>query len=166
MKNLKFKTTGGFTLIELLIVIAIIGILSAIFVGSYVFVQTKSRDGQRKSDMQQLRSALESYHADWSKYPLSGPQSACSINGAYYGGGYQTLPPFSCGAPFTSPDGKTVYANKVPCTPNSTCGYNYTSTDGNTYKIETCIETATDTDQNTAPNTNCPSGKEYLITNP
>jgi len=51
----------GFTLIELLVVISIIGILAALVTVSFTSSQRQARDTQRKSDIIQYRSSLESY---------------------------------------------------------------------------------------------------------
>ena len=58
------KTKKGFTLIELLIVIAIIGILSAIGLVSLNGAREKARDTKRRSDLTQYRDALVMYHDD------------------------------------------------------------------------------------------------------
>lgn len=52
----------AFTLIELLIVISIIGILTGLATISYNSIQLRSRDAQRKNDLQQLKLALSSYY--------------------------------------------------------------------------------------------------------
>ncbi len=59
---LQFKK--GFTLIELLIVISIIGILASLTLASYSGTQQKARDGVRKSDLTQIKRALELAKAD------------------------------------------------------------------------------------------------------
>jgi len=51
----------GFTLIELLVVISIIGILAAMATISYTSAQKQARDTNRKSDLTQYRSSLETY---------------------------------------------------------------------------------------------------------
>lgn len=58
------RKSKGFTLIELLIVISIIGILASLTLASYGSAQAKARDGVRKSDLAQLKRALELYKAD------------------------------------------------------------------------------------------------------
>lgn len=70
----------GFTLIELLISVSIIAILIAIGIASYATINKQSRDTKRKSDIEQLRSALEMYRAENGNYPtiLGGSYSDAS----------------------------------------------------------------------------------------
>lgn len=63
----------GFTFIEILVVITIIAILVVIGIVSYGSVNQRSRDARRKSDIEQIRSALEMYRADNGYYPDGGP---------------------------------------------------------------------------------------------
>lgn len=62
----------GFTLIEVLVAATIIAVLTAIGVVSYTNINKRSRDTKRKSDMEQMRSALEMYRSDNGFYPSSG----------------------------------------------------------------------------------------------
>src|SRR5579872_7457653 len=66
MPNLKSSLKKGFTLIELLIVITIIGILASLTLASYSGTQQKARDAVRKSDMAQMKRALELAKSDCS----------------------------------------------------------------------------------------------------
>lgn len=66
MKNI-FKQ--GFTLIELLVVIAIIGILITVGSVSYQRAVRLSRDSKRKTDLEQIRQALETYRSENGTYP-------------------------------------------------------------------------------------------------
>lgn len=64
----------GFTLIELLIVIAVLGILSAVVLVAINPVQQvrRARDSQAKSDIGQIATALETYYTDYAEsYPVN-----------------------------------------------------------------------------------------------
>lgn len=66
------KNTRGYTLIELLIVIVLIGVLAGIFLSINFGQQLKkARDGKRKTDIEQIRSALEMCRSDIGSYPLT-----------------------------------------------------------------------------------------------
>jgi prepilin-type N-terminal cleavage/methylation domain-containing protein len=59
----------GFTLIELLVVIAIIAILAALILAALNAAQKGARDSQRRSDMNQFKTALANRHSDTGDYP-------------------------------------------------------------------------------------------------
>ena len=75
----------GFTLIELLVVISIIGLLSSVILVSLNAARGKARDVVRRSDINQMRKALEMYHLDYGKYPASG--GASTPNGGWSNSG-------------------------------------------------------------------------------
>jgi len=60
---------SGFTLIEVLVSVTIIAVLVAIAAISYSSINKQSHDARRKSDIEQIRSALEMYRADNGTYP-------------------------------------------------------------------------------------------------
>ncbi len=62
----------GFTLIEVLVVVAIIGILTAILVANYNDARKNSRDKIRKSELKELQLAIELYKAQYGRYPAPG----------------------------------------------------------------------------------------------
>ena len=79
VRNSKLQFNNAFTLIELLIVISIIGILATVTLASYNSAQEKARDGIRKSDLAQMKRALELSKADCqgsAYYPNLGGASA------------------------------------------------------------------------------------------
>lgn len=60
---------SGFTVLEILIAVSIIAILSIIGIASFTSINKRSRDAKRKSDVEQVRSALEMYRVDNGVYP-------------------------------------------------------------------------------------------------
>lgn len=67
----KRRAANGFTLLEILVVMVIIGILSTIGLRSFSSSQVKARDSRRKSDLHNIRSALEVYYNDKGQYPAA-----------------------------------------------------------------------------------------------
>ena len=72
LSTFNLRERRGFTLIELLVVIAIIGILIAVGSISYTRAVQLSRDSRRKTDLEQLRQALETYRSENASYPATG----------------------------------------------------------------------------------------------
>lgn len=112
----------GFTLIEVLVAVTIVAVLTAIGMVSYASANRSSRDAKRKSDLEQIRAALEMYRADCGFYP-------------------EAITP---GSPLTSSClGSTVtYMQQVPQDPkpSSGCEYGYSRVDENNYTITVCFE--------------------------
>ena len=73
MKNFK----KGFTLVEMLIVVVIIGILSAALLPRLQGAQSSARDAARRSDLNQLGSAILSYYNNRGEYPWTGEDGKC-----------------------------------------------------------------------------------------
>jgi general secretion pathway protein G len=61
----------GFTLIELIVVVAIIGILATIAVPAMRTAPLRARESALREDLYALRSCLDQFHADRSRYPAS-----------------------------------------------------------------------------------------------
>lgn len=68
MSNLIRKARKGFTLIELMIVVAIIGILAAIAIPNFLRFQLKSKSSEGKVNIAAIRTAEESYLAEFGQY--------------------------------------------------------------------------------------------------
>lgn len=71
MKKLSIIRQAGFTLIEILVAMTIVAVLMSISLVSYQGARKSSRDGRRKADLEQIRSALEIYRSDNKTYPLN-----------------------------------------------------------------------------------------------
>lgn len=101
---------SGFSLLELLVSASIIAILTIIGVVSYGSVNKRSRDVKRKSDVEQMRSALEMYRSDNGSYPAANSGSWGTTDGL---------------SAFLVPG----YSPVIPSDPQSeTHGYYYTAT--------------------------------------
>lgn len=61
----------GFTLIELLVVISIIGVLASLVLVNFNAARERTRDVQRKSDLDQVKKALRMYYNDNNLYPAA-----------------------------------------------------------------------------------------------
>lgn len=99
----------AFTVIELLIVVAIMGILTAIVTTNFATSKSKSRDTKRISDIGQIQLALELFFDRCNQYPV--------VSG--------TLPDIN--AANGCPIGITLanFISKIPSAPNSGEIYEY-----------------------------------------
>ena len=73
------KKSKGFTLIELMIVVAIIGILSAIAIPKFADLIRKSNEGATKGNLGAIRSAISIYYGElegWFPVPTANGASA------------------------------------------------------------------------------------------
>ena len=59
--NTPYTKKTGFTIVELLVIIVVIGILASIILVAYPAYQARARDSERRSDVQQVASALGAY---------------------------------------------------------------------------------------------------------
>jgi len=62
---------AGFTLLELLIVVALIGILTALAVPTFRQTPTKAKEAVLKEDLYALRDVIDQYFSDKGRYPAS-----------------------------------------------------------------------------------------------
>ena len=70
---------GGFTLIELMIVVAIIGILAAIAIPNFLRFQLKAKSSEGKTNIAAIRTAEESYFAEYGNYVSADPSPAAIL---------------------------------------------------------------------------------------
>ena len=63
-------TYYGFTMVELLIVVVVLALLTLVSGTTYLATMKTARDGKRKVDLENIRSALEVYKSDNSTYPI------------------------------------------------------------------------------------------------
>jgi Tfp pilus assembly protein PilE len=60
---------NGFTVVELIVIIVVIGILAGISIVGYSGLQERSRDAERKADIESIQSVLETYRDQTGEYP-------------------------------------------------------------------------------------------------
>ena len=72
------RSSRGFTLIELMAVAVVIGLLSAISLGVYGYIQKKTAVATTRSQISAMEEALELYKADWGFYPGTLPARVSS----------------------------------------------------------------------------------------
>ena len=132
----------GFTLVELVVVIAIVGILAGLTLTASMSSRKVARDGKRKADLEQIRSALEIYRSDCKTYPAS-----ITFGSALMG----------CG---------NTYMDKIPNDPLSGYTYSYLGF-SNSYVLCSYLETDKTIDYSAggACGTNCGGGCYYKVTN-
>ncbi|MDE1874966.1 MAG: prepilin-type N-terminal cleavage/methylation domain-containing protein [Patescibacteria group bacterium] len=71
--------TKGFTLVEMLIVLAIIGILTAVIIASTTLSRAKARDTRRIGDMKEIQLGLALYYDVNRAYPIGNDASALTV---------------------------------------------------------------------------------------
>lgn len=129
---------NGFTMIELLIVIVILGILSAIGLGSFTSSQQKARDSRRKSDLKSIGVALETYYNDNGGYPLGEVGT-----GYILGCSEDALEACDVGSSWAETGGAT-YMVQLPGDPSG--GTYFYVSDGSSYQIYARLENNKDRD--------------------
>lgn len=94
----------GFTLIELMVVVAVIGILTAIAIPLYTNMQLRARVAKAQADARALVSAISIYSA----HMHSLPPDLSALNAAAVNGEGESAGPFMASTP-NPPAGWTTY---------------------------------------------------------
>lgn len=137
----------GFTLVEILVSATIIGLLSTIGISGFQAITRSGRDALRKSDLEQMRSALEIFKSENGVYPTG--TASCQLS----------LP--------------TGYINKVPSDPKTAtyryC-YDWSNTNALIYSICAHLENGDSSDNcgatNRCGNGTTPQNCNYQVQNP
>lgn len=141
------KNKKGFSLIELLIVISIMAILGSLALSAFSTARKQARDSQRKNELIQYKTALESYYATEGSYPTNGTTTDTSTQGgAIFGAGTPIIQNYMGGVALVGVNAADDYL------------YYYTS-DGTTYKLFGDIELPPDSFW-----VICSNGKSGMVT--
>jgi general secretion pathway protein G len=125
----------GFTLLELLLVMAILSIIMTIASVSFGTIRNRSEDSRRKTDVEEIRSALEQYKSINNKYPT--PNITITM-GLPFGQGFT--------------DTNHTYMSKMPQDPDFPAKtYYYESTDGSDYVLRSQLNNPEPTPCNLTP---------------
>jgi prepilin-type N-terminal cleavage/methylation domain-containing protein len=133
---------NGFTLIELMVALTIVGVLAGLALVSYQGAKKSARDGERKADLEQIRSALEMCYADIGSYPVS------------------IYNDISCGSPVKT------YLSGTPKDPATQDAYYYSRPAVSSYSL--CAYLETGGVSGSCGGASCGSGRtcNYKVTNP
>lgn len=141
MKNLLKR---GFTLIELLIVIAIVGILTALITTNLSGARSRARDTRRKSDLRTIAQSLRLYYNDAKQFP-----EGIAPDYAIIGCGTIAIP-LVCSWGGTFATDSSTYSNSLPTDPSSSStaviNYQYYSPSDDAFLLVTSLENASDPD--------------------
>lgn len=151
----------GFTLIELLLVVAILGILSVISFSSFMGTIARGRDTQRKSDLAQIKKALESFNNDFGVYPDSqtGSILGCMNSSS---GAFVKCPASNGGFRYYVRSQEVNNLLKFPSDPDASRVYYYTfDSSTSTFALYAALENLNDKDvKNVATS---PSGADWGV---
>ena len=140
------KNGAGFTLIEVLVATGVMAVLMGISLVSYQGSKKAARDGKRKADLEQIRSALEIYRTDCKTYPATGSV----VWGQPLAGAGVCV--------------NNTYMEKIPADPGSN-SYYYNRSGSNSYVLCASLETST---EGLKPDcgSNCVGICNYKVINP
>lgn len=88
----RLRSQAGFTLVELMVVVAIIGLLSAVAIPNFKKYQAKSKTSEAKLQLAALYTAETSYFSDFDTYHIClaymGYNPSNEVNSRYYTTGF------------------------------------------------------------------------------
>jgi type IV pilus assembly protein PilA len=126
-----FKNEQGFTLVELMVVVAIIGILSAVAIPNFQKYQAKSKTSEAKLQLTSAYTAQEAFYADYGMY------SNCLAYMGYDPSNEAAQRYYAVGINVTAAVDATPYADATSAglTGSGDCAQAMASADGDTFFV-------------------------------
>lgn len=145
------RKRDGFTLIEVLVVVTLLSILATFSISNYSQIQKQGKDSRRKTDLSQVKAALELYYSVNNSYPAS-----VGIFGLPWGSIFS--------------DAKGTYMKQLPTDPSGSKGTSYcyvpNATPPTSYYLYAKLENANDKDLLITPEGGCGvPAYNYRVTN-
>lgn len=134
----------GFTLVELLVVITIMAIIMAVATVSYQKTIQLSRDSKRKTDLELVRQALETYRSEKGAYPITSGAISTSLTALTTGS----------------------YITSIPADPQTNTYAYKSSATGTTYALCASLETVTTGALAACAGLTCVGTCNYVVTQP
>ncbi len=138
----------GFTLIEILVAISVIALVIGVALPNFLGARERGRDIKRKSELNQLKTALRLYYSDYGRYPNwnigvyiigCGPAGTSQCLGS----GVCTTADFAAGGT----DGcGTIYMKRFPRIGTSQQFFYYQAANGDDFRLKVLLENVSDAD--------------------
>lgn len=164
----------GFTLIELLVVIGIIAMLIAFAIPNFLSARQRASDSRKKSDMNQLKTALRLYYNDYNSYPLNytGGGKINSVRGCGAAGNSNCDGSVCSTADFAAGGAgcDNIYMKRFPVDLGSTIYYYRSGVNGDDFCLRAVLDNKSDPDLATSQarcsiscGANCTGSGRYCV---
>lgn len=165
------KRQQGFTLVELMVVVAIIGLLSAVAIPNFQKYQARSKTSEAKLQLSAIYTAQASFFSDYNIYAsclrYMGYDPREEINSRYYTTGFSAFTTIANGAASAYSSAINAGLNIADC-PSAIAGANNSSfvagkATGSSISDVTHLQTTTGGDQSVAANMTYIAGAAGII---
>jgi type IV pilus assembly protein PilA len=161
------RRQDGFTLVELMVVVAIIGLLSAVAIPNFQKYQARSKTSEAKLQLAAIYTAEASFYADYNIYAsclqYMGYDPSEEANSRYYTTGFRGFATIN-GAAYTSAINAGINTTDCPAAFTiSGSAFNAAKSLGSSVTNSTFLHTTTGADQSTTANMTYLAGAAGII---